>query len=96
MVLVQTGSETILGNLGMLETKWSGVFGKIPNLDWDCRVWSSPDQVPISPGPNFPNTSTYKARPHGISYESTGQERLSKYMRNVIEDECPGRGILMY
>ena len=59
MVLVQTGSETVSGNMGMPrpETKQSGVFGKIPDLDWDCGVWSGPDQVPIGPVPNFPNTS---------------------------------------
>ena len=59
MVLVQTGSEMVSGNMGMprLETKQSGVFGKIPDWDWDCRVWSGPDQVPIGPGPNFPNTN---------------------------------------
>ena len=58
MVPVQTGSEMVSGNMGMPgpETKWSHVFGKIPDWDWDCGVWSSPDRVPISPGPNFPNT----------------------------------------
>ena len=58
-VLVQTGSETVSGNMGMPrpETKWSGVFRKIPNLDRDRGVWSGPDWVPISPGPNLPNTS---------------------------------------
>ena len=58
MVPVQTGSETVSGNMGMprLETKQSGIFGKIPDLDQDRRVWSSPDQVPIGSGPNFPNT----------------------------------------
>ena len=40
------------------ETKWSHVFGKIPDQDQDCGVWSGPDRVPIGPGPNFPNTST--------------------------------------
>ena len=39
------------------ETKQSCVFGKIPDWDRDCGVWSGPDQVPIGPGPNFPNTS---------------------------------------
>ena len=39
------------------ETKWSGDFGKIPDLDWDHGVWSSPDQVPIGPGLNLPNTT---------------------------------------
>ena len=68
-VLVQTGSETVLGNMGMPrpETKWSGVFGKIPDLDRDCRVWSGPDQVPIGLGPNFPNTSSFYHQ-SGISY----------------------------
>ena len=41
------------------ETKWSGVFGKIPDLDWDHGVWSGPDWVPIGPGPNFPNTNMF-------------------------------------
>ena len=40
------------------ETKRSSVFGKIPDLDRDRRIWSGPDQVPIGPGPNFPNTIT--------------------------------------
>ena len=59
MVLVQTRSEMVSGNMGMprLETKRSGVFRKIPDLDRDCRVWSGPDRVPIGPGLNFPNTS---------------------------------------
>ena len=39
-----------------LGTKRSSVFGKIPDWDWDHRVWSSPDRVPISLGLNFPNT----------------------------------------
>ena len=61
VVLVQTGSETVLGNMGMPrpETKRSSVFGKIPDLDWDHGVWSGPDQVPISPGLNFPNSRHY-------------------------------------
>ena len=50
MVPVQTGS------IPRPETKRSSVFRKIPDLDLDCRVWSSPDWVPIGPGPNFPNT----------------------------------------
>ena len=60
MVLVQTGSEMVLGNMGMprLETKWSRIFWKIPDQDWDCWVWSSPDRVPIGLGQNFPNTIT--------------------------------------
>ena len=59
MVLVQTRSETVLGNMGVprLETKRSGVLGKIPDLDQDHRVWSGPDWVSISLGLNFPNTS---------------------------------------
>ena len=58
VVPVQTGSEMVLGNMGIprLETKWSGVFGKIPDWDQDRGVWSGPDRVPIGPGPNFPNT----------------------------------------
>ena len=53
------GSETVSGNMGMPrpETKRSGIFGKIPDLDRDRRVWSGPGQVPIGPGPNFPNTN---------------------------------------
>ena len=49
----------VSGNVGMSrpETKWSGDFGKIPDRDRDRWVWSGPDRVPISPGPNFPNTS---------------------------------------
>ena len=56
---VQTGSETVSGNVGMSrpETKRSGDFGKIPDQDWDRWVWSGPDWVPISLGPNFPNTN---------------------------------------
>ena len=46
------------------ETKWSSVFGKFPDLDQDHGVWSGPDQVPIGPGPNFPNTSRDGARVH--------------------------------
>ena len=59
MVPVQTGSETVSGNMGMPRpgTKRSGVFGKIPDWDWDRGVWSGSDQVPIGLGPNFPNTS---------------------------------------
>ena len=58
MVPVQTRSETVSGNMGMprQETKRSGVFRKIPDLDRDRGVWSGPDRVPIGPGPNFPNT----------------------------------------
>ena len=58
VVPVQTGSETVSGNMRMPrpETEWSGIFGKIPDLDRDRGVWSSPDRVPIGPGPNFPNT----------------------------------------
>ena len=58
-VLVQTGSETVSGNMGMPrpEPKRSGIFGKIWDLDRDRGVWSGPDWVPIGPGPNFPNTS---------------------------------------
>ena len=49
----------VSGNMGMprLETKRSRVFGKIPDRDWDRRVWSGPDQVPIGLGLNFPNTT---------------------------------------
>ena len=43
--------------LPRLESKQSCVFGKIPDWDRDCWVWSSPDQVPIGPGLNFPNTN---------------------------------------
>ena len=52
-------SETVSGNMGMPKagTKWSGVFGKIPDLDRDRGVWSGPDRVPIGLGPNFPNTT---------------------------------------
>ena len=59
MVPVQTGSEMVSGNMGMPrpETKWSGVFRKIPDLDRDRGVWSGPDRVPIGLGLNFPNTS---------------------------------------
>ena len=59
MVPVQTGSETVLGTMGMPRpgTKRSGVFGKIPDRDWDRGVWSGSDRVPIGLGPNFPNTS---------------------------------------
>ena len=39
------------------ETERSGIFGKIPDLDRDRRVWSGPDQVLIGLGPNFPNTT---------------------------------------
>ena len=51
----------VLGNIGMPrpETKRSHIFGKFPDWDWDCGVWSGPDWVPISPGPNFPNTTLY-------------------------------------
>ena len=65
VVPVQTGSETVLGNMGIPrpETKRSSVFGKIPDLDLDCWVWSSPDRVPIGLGPNFPNTRPYCACP---------------------------------
>ena len=38
------------------ETKWSGIFGKIPDRDQDCWVWSSLDWVPIGLGLNFPST----------------------------------------
>ena len=63
MVPVQTGSETVSGNMGMPRprTKRSGVFGKIPDRDWDRGVWSGSDRVPISLGPNFPNTRQNKA-----------------------------------
>ena len=44
-------------SLSRPETKPSGVFGKIPDRDQDHWVWSGPDWVPISLGPNFPNTS---------------------------------------
>ena len=59
MVPVQTVSETVSGNMGMPRpgTKRSGVFGKIPDRDWDRGVWSGSDRVPISLGPNFPNTN---------------------------------------
>ena len=59
MVPVQTGSETVSGNMGMPRpgTKWSGVFGKIPDRDRDRGVWSGSDRVPIGLGPNFPNTT---------------------------------------
>ena len=59
MVLVQTGSETVSGNMGMprLETKRSGIFGKIPDRDRDRWVWSGLNWVPIGLGPNFPNTT---------------------------------------
>ena len=65
MVPVQTGSETVLGNMGMPRpgTKRSGVFGKIPDWDRDRRVWSGSDRVPIGLGPNFPNT-TCDESPH--------------------------------
>ena len=43
-------------------TKQSGVFGKIPDQDWDRWVWSGPDRVPIGLGPNFPNTNMYQPR----------------------------------
>ena len=58
MVPVQTGSGTVSGNMELPrpETKQSRVFGKIPDRDRDCWVWSGPDQVPIGPGLNFPNT----------------------------------------
>ena len=58
MVLVQIGSEMVLGNMGLprSETNWSHVFGKIPDWDQDHGVWSSPDQVPVGQGLNFPNT----------------------------------------
>ena len=58
MVPVQTGSETVSGNMGMPRpgTKRSGVFGKIPDWDRDRGVWSGSDRVPIGLGPNFPNT----------------------------------------
>ena len=48
-----------MANMGMPrpETKRSGIFGKIWDLDRDCGVWSGPDRVPIGPGLNFPNTS---------------------------------------
>ena len=61
MVPVQTGSETVSGNMGMPRpgTKRSGVFGKIPDRDRDCGVWSGSDRVPIGLGPNFPNTTWY-------------------------------------
>ena len=57
-VPVQTGSEMVSGNMRMPrpETKQSGIFGKIPDLDRDRGVWSGPDRVPIGLGPNFPNT----------------------------------------
>ena len=45
------------------ETKRSGVFGKIPDRDRDCWVWSGPDWVPIGPGLNFPNTSDDRSKP---------------------------------
>ena len=59
MVLVQTGSETVSGNMGMPRpgTKRSRVFGKIPDRDRDHGVWSGSDRVPIGLGPNFPNTN---------------------------------------
>ena len=59
-VPVQTGSETVSGNMRMPrpETERSSIFGKIPDLDRDRGVWSGPDRVPIGPGPNFPNTTT--------------------------------------
>ena len=62
MVLVQTRSGPVSGNMGLPrpETKWSCIFGKIPDQDWDHRVWSGPDWVPIGPGPNFPNTILVK------------------------------------
>ena len=75
MVPVQTGSEMVLGNMGMprLETKWSGVFGKIPDLDWDCGVWSGPDWVSIGLGPNFPNTRPQSPPANQwVSYEQVG------------------------
>ena len=59
VVLVQTGSETVSGNMGMPrpETKRSGIFGKIPDWDRDRWVWSGLNRVPIGLGPYFPNTS---------------------------------------
>ena len=59
MVLVQTGSEMVLGNMGMPRpgTKQSRVFWKIPDRGRDRWVWSGPDWVPIGLGLNFPNTT---------------------------------------
>ena len=69
-VPVQTGSEMVSGNMRMPrpETERSGIFGKIPDLDWDRGVWSGPDRVPIGPGPNFPNIS----EGWGMSVEALG------------------------
>ena len=63
MVPVQTGSETVSGNMGMPRpgTKRSGVFGKIPDRDRDRGVWSGSDRVPIGLGPNFPNTNANRS-----------------------------------
>ena len=72
-VPVQTGSGTVSGNMGMPgpETKRSRVFGKIPDRDRDCGVWSGPDRVPIGPGPNFPNTTSKAPTVTGQSWLRT-------------------------
>ena len=78
MVPVQTGSETVSGNMGMprLETKGSGIFGKIPDLDRDHGVWSGPDRVPISPGPNFPNINPVTS---SSSYSNSLEVKAGKF-----------------
>ena len=75
MVPVQPRSETVSGNMGMPRpgTKRSGVFGKIPDRDWDRGVWSGSDRVPISLGPNFPNTTLYPPQ-HGSNGERGGMQ----------------------
>ena len=50
--------------LPRLETQRPEIFRKISDWDQDCRVWSSPDRVPISPGPNFSNTTLATLQSH--------------------------------
>ena len=83
MVLVQTGSGTVSGNMELPrpETKRSHVFGKIPDRDWDHWVWSSPDWVPIGLGRNFPNTTTYlKALGMSLSFFYLYKSKDDRYL----------------
>ena len=55
MISVYLYNEKLLMQ-GTVEDKQ--VVGPGPDRDQDCQSWFGPDQVPISLGPNFPNTSS--------------------------------------
>ena len=82
-VLVQTRSEMVLGKMGLPrpETKPSCVFGKIPDWDWDCGVWSGPDWVPISLAPNFPNTKSHRSQLLPLSIAAQRKNKIEQSSR---------------